>query len=251
MSILDKNQITDIKICGRILRAALLETADNCKAGISTLKLDEIAENAIIKAGARPSFKKYFVAGVGEFPSALCISINDEIVHGLPDENRILKNGDIVSLDLGAEYHGIYTDSAVTVPVGKVEPELLRLIDTTKASLQLGIKEAKAGNRIGDIGAAVETKAKADGFAVIRDYVGHGIGTKPHMPPQIPNFGDSGVGNEIVEGMALAIEPMVVTGSPETFVDDNGWTVKTADKSMAAHFEHTVVIIDGKPVIVT
>jgi len=251
MSILSENQIVDIKICGKILHDALLEVANSCHAGVSTAKIDQIAENAIIKAGARPSFKNYLVAGVGEYPSALCISINDEIVHGLPDKNRRLEDGDIVSLDLGAEYHGIYTDSAVTVPVGKVSAELSKLIDTTKTALELGIREATAGNHIGDIGVAVETKAKADGFEVIRDYVGHGIGTKPHMSPQIPNFGTAGRGEEIVEGMALAIEPMIVTGSPKTLVDSNGWTVKTADGSMAAHFEHTIVTIDGKPVVVT
>lgn len=249
-NILNKDEIELIKISGRILKESLSEVVNAVKPGISTLRLDEIAYRAIKERGAEPSFKDYEVKGSGLFPSTLCVSVNDEVVHGLPSE-RILKEGDIVSLDIGAGYKGIYTDMAVTVPVGKVSPEATNLIETTKKCLSIGIKQAIAGNRIGDIGNAVQIRAEEKGFGVVRDLVGHGIGREPHMSPHIPNFGNKNSGPDIVEGMALAIEPMLTEGDYDIKVKEDGWTVATLDGSLSAHFEHTVVISDGKPVIVT
>jgi methionyl aminopeptidase len=181
----------------------------------------------------------------------LCISINDEIVHGIPSRDRIVQDGDIVSLDLGAEYEGIFTDMAITLIAGKSDVEKDHLIKVTKEALYQGIEEARIGNTIGDIGAAIERYVIKNDLEVIKDYVGHGIGTKPHMWPQIPNFGKPGSGPKVVEGMALAIEPMTTVGNSSTMVQNNRWTVKTKSGSYAAHFEHTVLIENGKPLIVT
>jgi methionyl aminopeptidase len=190
------------------------------------------------------------VKGSGSFPASLCISVNDEVVHGLPTE-RVIKDGDVVSLDLGAIYNGMCTDMAVTVAVGEVDTNIKKLISVTRDSLNLGISEAKAGNFIGDIGNAVQTYAEKNKFGVVRDLVGHGIGVEPHMQPSIPNFGKKGSGAEIVEGMALAIEPMLTEGNYNVKVGRDGWTVLTRDGSIAAHFEHTIVIVGGKPLVVT
>lgn len=249
-NILNKDQIVDLKKSGKLLAEALKVTTDAVVQGISTLKLDEIAEKALRDRGLRPSFKHYFVAGAGEFPSSICISVNEEIVHGIPG-GRTLKDGDIVSIDIGGEYHGVCTDMAVTVPVGEISVEARKLIGVTEKSLELGVAQAKAGSHIGDIGHAVQVYAEANDLGVIRDFVGHGIGLKPHLPPQIPNFGDIGDGEEIVEGMALAIEPMLALGDYDVTVSKNRWTVSTTDRSLAAHFEHTLIVEDGKPVIVT
>lgn len=249
-NILNKEEINLIKICGKILKESLSEVKSSLKPGITTLRLDEIAYNAIKKRGAEPSFKDYEVKGAGHFPFSLCVSVNDEVVHGLPSE-RILQEGDIVSLDLGAQYKGIYTDMAATVPVGEIKDSAKKLIETTKKCLAIGIAEAKVGNRIGNIGFSVQQYAEKNGFGVVRDLVGHGIGREAHMFPHIPNFGDKDAGPVIVEGMALAIEPMLTEGDYNIHVKNDGWTVLTMDSSLSAHFEHTIVIIDGKPVIVT
>jgi len=251
MNILDSEQIKKIKICGKILAESLEEAKKKVKPGVTTLELDEIAESSLRAKGCSPAFKGYHVAGVGTFPSTLCVSVNDEIVHGIPSDKYILKDGDIISLDIGAGYEGIYTDMATTVPVGKISAEAARLLKLTEESLYTGIKQAKVGNRIGDIGAEIEPFADKHHLGLIRDYVGHGIGTEPHLPPQIPNFGQHNTGTKIVENMALAIEPMLTAKGADTTVDDNGWTVRTTDGSLAAHFEHTIIIENGKPVIVT
>ncbi|PIS07550.1 type I methionyl aminopeptidase [Candidatus Berkelbacteria bacterium CG10_big_fil_rev_8_21_14_0_10_43_13] len=251
MNILKTDQIKKIKICGKILADSLDEVKKKVRPGITTIELDELAEKLLRAKGCTPAFKGYYVAGAGTFPSTLCVSINDEIVHGIPSEKYILKDGDIISLDIGAGYNGIYTDMATTVPVGKISAEAARLLKLTEESLYIGIKQAKAGNRIGDIGAEIEPFAGKHHLGLIRDYVGHGIGPEPHLPPQIPNFGQHNTGAKIIENMALAIEPMLTTGGEDTVVDDNGWTVRTTDGSLAAHFEHTIIIENGKPAIVT
>jgi len=249
-NILDKEEIKSIKICGKILRESLDEVKSAVKPGVSTLRLDEIAYYAIKKRGAEPSFKGYEVKGAGTFPSTLCVSINDEVVHGLPSE-RVLEEGDIISLDIGARFQGVCTDMAVTVGVGEISDEAEKLMKVTKECLMLGIREARIGNRIGDIGFAVQQHAEKNGFGVVRDLVGHGIGREAHMAPHIPNFGDKGKGPIIEEGMALAIEPMLTVGDYDVTVKNDGWTVVTCDGSFSAHFEHTVIITNRKPVIVT
>ncbi len=250
-NVLNKEDVKKIKICGRKLAETIFEVGKIVKPGVSTLELDTLAEKLLIEKGCVPAFKNYYVAGAGNYPATLCVSINDEIVHGIPSKERILQNGDIVSLDIGAGHEGIYTDIATTLPVGKVSSDAARLLKLTEESLYLGIDQAQAGRSIGDIGAAIETYADKEKLGLIRDYVGHGIGTKPHLPPQIPNFGQKGTGAEIVEGMALAIEPMLTSGGGETVIADDGWTVKTVDHSLSAHFEHTIIVENGRAVIVT
>lgn len=249
-NILNKEEIVLIKICGKILKDCLFEVEQSIKPGITTKKLDEIAFRAIKKRNAKPSFLGYEVKGAGSFPSTLCVSANNEVVHGLPSE-RILREGDIVSLDIGAKYKGLYTDMAITVPVGEISKKAEELINTTKKCLQIGIKEAKAGNHIGNIGHSVQKCAEKKGFGVVRDLVGHGIGRDAHLLPHIPNFGDQDSGPIIEEGMALAIEPMLTEGNYNIQIQTDGWTVATKDNLLSAHFEHTIVIEKGKPVIVT
>ena len=250
-NILDKNQIELLKISGNILKNALLSVKKELKPGISTKELDQIAEEYIRKHGGIPSFKDYRVRGVGSYPASLCVSINDEVVHGLPNPNRLIKDGDLVSLDLGVDYRGICSDMAETVYVGECPKEIENFIKTTKESLEAGIKSAVVGNNIGAIGHTVEMIAKSEGYGVVRDLIGHGIGVLPHMDPPIPNYGNNEDGPKIREGMALAIEPMLTMGDEEVLSTSDGWTIVTADSSLAAHFEHTIIIIDGKPVIVT
>lgn len=251
MNILDKEQIKLIKICGHKLAKTLSAVVERTVSGADLGELDSFAYDFLIKEGCQSSFKNYHVEGIGDYPTTLCVSVNDEIVHGIPVLGRKIKSGDIVSIDIGAEYKGIYTDMATTVAVGKISRDAKNLIFGTKKSLEIGIGHALAGNHIGDIGASIESFARSNNFGIIRDYVGHGIGTKPHLPPQIPNFGIAGTGANIIEGMALAIEPMLTLGSEKTVVSDDGWTVMTQDGSLAAHFEHTVIIEGGKPIIVT
>ncbi|MFA7253541.1 MAG: type I methionyl aminopeptidase [Patescibacteria group bacterium] len=250
-NILNKKQIDDIKVCGRILSEAIHKAADFCRAGVDTLSLDALAEEYLLTHGCRPAFKNYYVPGAGEFPFSLCVSVNNEIVHGLPSSERILREADVVSLDLGAEYKGVFTDMAITVTVGPVSEDVKILIESTKEALNQGISQVKAGNHIGDIGYSIEKYALSKGLGIVRDYVGHGVGTGVHVQPQIPNFGTQNTGPVIEEGMALAIEPMLTLGAGETSVHPNRWTVQSADNSIAAHFEHTVVVIDGKPLVVT
>ena len=248
---LSPEEILSLKAGGRFLAEALALVCKAVRPGVSTAELNQIAEHELALRNCRPSFKNYYVAGAGEYPAALCISINDEIVHGLPDAGRLLQDGDIVSLDLGAEYQGIYSDMAVTVAAGEISKESQRLIEVTKHSLETGIAAITPGAKIGDIGAAIEEYVESEGFAVIKDYVGHGIGRKPHELPQIPNFGRKGTGPLIADNQALAIEPMVSVGDFHTMVANDGWTVKTLDGSLSAHFEHTVIVENGLPVIVT
>ena len=204
--------------------------------GVSTLDLDQLAERRLRDAGALPAFKGYH-----GYPATICASVNDQVVHGIPNA-RPLKSGDIVSVDMGAKLDGFFGDSAVTVPVGTVSAEAQRLLQVTSASLDRALAAVKPGNRVQDIGAAVQQYVEAHGFSVVREFVGHGIGTALHEEPQIPNYGTPGRGARLAEGMTLAIEPMVNAGKPAVKVLSDGWTAVTKDGSLSAHFEHTVVV---------
>jgi methionyl aminopeptidase len=221
--------------------------------GVSTYDLEVAAEKMITDAGARPAFKGYPNPAAGsKFPYVLCVSVNDEIVHGMPSQKKILKAGDIVSIDTGVQLNGYYGDSAITVPVGKISEEAQRLIDVTRESLELAIDKARPGNRLFDICGAVERHVSAHGFSIVREFVGHGIGTQMHEEPQIPNYIDRRNENpRLKEGMVLAIEPMVNAGKPGSRVKPDKWTAVTEDGRFSAHFEHTVAVTANGPWVLT
>ena len=225
---------------------ALKVAGEAVEPGISTWEIDKIAYDFIKKQGAEPNFLNY-----GGFPATACISINDEVIHGIPSKKRIIKDGDIVSIDLGATINGYNGDNAATFICGTCSPEIKRLVDTTQESLYKGIEAAVPGGRIGDIGSAVQTYCEERGFSVVRDFVGHGVGTKLHEEPSVPNFGHAGRGIRLLPGMTLAIEPMINLGTYKVKQLSDGWTVKTADGKASAHFEHTIAITEGGPVILT
>lgn len=225
---------------------ALKVIGEAVEPGVSTLELDTLAEKFIRSKGARPNFK-----GLYGFPATACISINNEVIHGIPAKNRILKSGDIVSVDLGAEFEGYNGDNAATFACGDVSDEAKRLMEVTKESLYEGIRHALPGGRVGDISHAVQQYVESRGYSVVRKYVGHGVGTSLHEAPEIPNFGVSGRGVRLVPGMTIAIEPMVNAGSYDVKVMPDGWTVLTSDGSLSAHFEHTVAITADGPKIMT
>jgi len=231
---------------GGITAQILEEMVNMAKPGISTGDLDKYAERRIKELGALPAFKGY-----NGFPASVCISLNDEVVHGIPSSKRVLKDGDIVSLDFGVIYQGWYGDSARTVAVGKVKPEVQKLVDTTRESLYKGIEQCREGNRVFDIGHAVQNYVEGFGFSVVREFVGHGIGRALHEDPQVPNYGPKGKGLLLKVGMVLAIEPMINAGSHEVKVLADGWTAVTVDRSLSAHFEHTVAITPKGPEILT
>lgn len=232
---------------GAILGSALVLLRDAVRPGISTLELDQIAERFIRDhEGATPAFK-----GLYGFKGSACISINEEIVHGIPSRKRILAEGDIVTLDLGVKLGGYYTDSAITVPVGRVDAATQRLLDVTAASLEAGIRAAVVGNHIGDIGHAVQQVVEPAGFSIVRDLVGHGLGLSLHEEPQVPNYGKPKRGPTLAPGLTIAIEPMVNAGVPHTRTLSDKWTVVTADGRRSAHFEHTVAITESGPRILT
>lgn len=239
-------QIAEMKIAGRITGEALLVARDNIREGISTYELDKIIRRFIEKSGAKPSF-----FGYGGFPGSACISINDEVIHGIPSRSRILHEGDIVKVDVGACYHGYHGDSARTFPVGNVSEEALKLIEATKQSFFEGIAAVKTGARIGDIGYAVESYVKQYGFSVVKKYVGHGVGHELHEDPNVPNFGTPGRGVRLCKWMTLAIEPMVNVGTCAVKEMPDGWTVKTADGKLSAHYENTVLLTDDGVQILT
>jgi len=232
---------------GKILADTVEHLRASVHPGISTGELDDIAE-AFIRShdGAVPAFK-----GLYGFPGSICASVNQEIVHGIPSKKRVLREGDIISIDVGVGYKGYFTDSATTVPVGEISGEAKRLLDVTKASLEAGIAAAKPGNHIGDIGAAVQAVVEAEGFSVVRDLVGHGIGVEFHEEPQVPNYGKPKRREKLVSGLTLAIEPMVNVGGPATKTLSDKWTIVTVDGSLSAHFEHTVAITDDGPRVLT
>jgi len=230
---------------GKILAGIMEELEKKVRPGIITKELDRVAETLIFKFGGEPSFK-----GHEGFPAALCISINEEIVHGVPSE-RILKEGDVISLDIGMKYKGFHTDMAVSLPVGKVLPEVKRLILATKKSLKRGIKKAKPGNTFGDIGNTIQRHVESQGFSVVRELCGHGIGRELHEDPQILNYGKRHLGPEITEGMVFCIEPMVTTGSWQIKKSKDGYGYETKDGSLACHFEHTIAVFKNGPKILT
>ncbi len=232
---------------GRILAATLDHLTRTVAPGMTTGEVDAIAE-AFIRShdGAVPAFK-----GLYGFPGAICISVNQEIVHGIPSKKRVLAEGDIVSLDVGVKYQGFFTDAARTVPVGRIDGASQRLLDVTKASLDAGIAACVVGNHLGDVGHAIQVVAEAAGYSIVRELVGHGVGHQPHEEPQVPNYGKPKRGMKLVPGLTLAIEPMVNIGKAETRTLADKWTVVTADGTRSAHFEHTVAITDAGPRILT
>src|SRR5256885_12460433 len=230
---------------GRVLEEVGEELKAACRAGVRTIELDKLAERRIRAAGARPGFLGYH-----GFPNSICVSINDEAVHGIPGKRRI-EDGDIVSLDLGLVLDGFWADMGCTVAVGKVEPEARRLMQVTEECLAIAIRHAQPGGRLGDISASVQQHAESHGFSVIRQFVGHGIGRQMHEDPQLPNFGLPGTGPELKPGMTLAIEPMVNQGEAEVYIKPDGWTVCTSDGSLSAYFEHTVAITKNGPRVLT
>lgn len=218
----------------------LAEVAALIKPGVTTLQLDAVAEEFIRDNGAEPGFKGY-----GGFPNTLCASLNEAVVHGIPND-RPLENGDVISLDCGVLKNGFYGDSAYTFEVGEVDPEIQKLLSVTKECLTLAIEQAVTGKRIGDIGAAVQTHAEANGYGVVRELVGHGLGRELHEAPEVPNYGRRGNGPRLVDGMVLAIEPMINLGTREVLTDTDGWTIVTKDRKVSAHFEHDIVVRKGK-----
>ncbi|NIM50014.1 MAG: type I methionyl aminopeptidase [Gemmatimonadales bacterium] len=247
ITIKSAREIETMALAGRILADALTLVASRVQPGVSTAELDRVAEEFIRSyPGARPSFK-----GLYDFPASLCTSINSEIVHGIPCEKRVLKDGDIISIDCGVYLEGLHADSAITKAVGAVTEEVQRLLQVTQKALEAGIKTALVGNHVGDIGHAVQQIAEGAGCSVVRELVGHGIGASFHEEPQVPNYGKPKRGPRLTPGMTLAIEPMVTTGGPEIRTLDDKWTVVTADGSLSAHFEHTVVIQPDGPRILT
>ncbi len=238
-------EIEVMREAGRITARALDAVSSAVRPGVTTADLDAIAEDVIVKAGARPAFKGYH-----GFPATLCTSVNDQVVHGIPG-GRVLKEGEIVSVDCGAIVDGYYGDSARTFPVGQVSAAANRLMDVTKRSLEAGIARCRPGMRLYDVSAAVQEVAEAAGFSVVREYVGHGIGRSMHEDPQVPNYGKAGTGPTLRTGMVLAIEPMINAGAADVRSLDDGWTVVTLDGAMSAHFEHTVAVTEDGPLVLT
>ena len=240
-----RSEIEKMRKSNTIVAVILEELRKKIRPGVKTIELDRLSEELALKKGARPAFKGY-----RGYPYSLCTSVNSEVVHGMPSE-RELKEGDIVSLDFGILNDGYYGDAAVTVPVGEITPAARKLLKVTEEALYRGIAEVRAGNRIGDISAAIQGHVEASGYSVVRDLVGHGIGKSLHEDPQVPNYGTSGRGVELKPGMAFAIEPMVNEGTYRVDILRDGWTVVTADGKLSAHFEHSVAITENGPVILS
>jgi len=239
-----QTELEKMRRSGRIV-GQVLETV--VAPGVSTMDLERVAEEKIHELGAKPAFKGYY-----DYPCVLCTSVNNEIIHGIPSEKRVLKEGDIVSIDCGVVLDGYYGDSAITVPVGNtIAPELKKLLEVTETSLKKAIQEVRLGKTVGDVGAAVQEYVESNGFSVVREFVGHGIGTRLHEEPQVPNYGVRGHGTRLREGMVLAIEPMVNIGKPEARVLGDKWTAVTVDGSYSAHFEHCVAVTRNGPLVLT
>lgn len=245
-----KKEIDYIRESCRIVAEVLQLLKSYTKPGVTTLELDRLAEDYILSNNARAAFKGYSQSGSFDFPGSICSSIDDEVVHGIPG-NRALKEGELLSVDVGVEKNGFFGDAAISIAVGTLSQEKQRLMDVTEKSLYLGIEQAITGNRIGDIGNAIQTYVEANGFSVVRDLCGHGVGKHLHEDPQISNYGKKGTGALIKNGMTMAIEPMINLGSYKVFVEEDGWTVRTSDGFPSAHFEHTIAVVEGKPEILT
>jgi methionyl aminopeptidase len=239
-------EIEKMHRAGLLVWGALEKMRAMVRPGISTKDLDEFAESYTVENGAHPAFKGY-----RGYPGSVCTSINQEVVHGIPSASRRLREGDILSMDFGVELDGYFADAALTVPVGKIAPEREKLLRVTRESLEHAIDKVRPGNRLGDVSSAVQAWVEKNGFSVVREFVGHGIGTRMHEDPQLPNYGTPGQGARLQEGMVLAIEPMVNTGGPAVKVLDDDWTAVTADGSDSAHFEHTVAVTKNGPWILT
>ncbi len=238
-------QIAEIRKSNEIVAEALSFIEKFMEPGIETRILDREIENFILKKKAKPAFK-----GLYGFPAATCISVNDVVVHGIPDKRK-LKDGDIVGIDIGVELNGYYGDGAKTFLIGNVEPKVVKLCKVTEESLYKGIEKCLIGNRVGDISAAIQEHVEKHGYSVVREFVGHGVGIKPHEDPQVPNYGQRGKGMRLKRGMVLAIEPMINMGTHEVYVMDDKWTVRTADGLPSAHYEHSVAILDDGPIILS
>ena len=242
----NSTQISAMIEAGRITGEALLVAREHVREGVSTKELDTLIRRHIEKCGAKPSFLGYC-----GFPGSACISVNDEVIHGIPSEKKILREGDIVKIDVGAFYKGYHGDSARTIPVGKVSDEAMKLIETTRNSFFCGVEALKIGNRIGDVGHAIQSCVEKEGFSVVRKYIGHGIGRDLHESPDVPNYGTAGRGTRLCAGMVIAIEPMVNVGTEEVYELADGWTVKTRDSSLSAHYENTVALTSDGVIITT
>jgi len=246
ITIKSKSEVEKMRIAGRITGDALKVLEKHIRPGISTMQIDKIAHDYIVSKGARPGFLHY-----GGFPGSVCTSVNDELIHGIPSKKRVLKEGDIISLDIGACWQGYNGDAARTFAVGKISDEAQRLIDVTEASFFEGIKCATHGARIGDVSAAIQEFVEKHGYSIVRDYTGHGVGRDLHEEPSVPNYGRAGRGVKLAAGMTIAIEPMVNQGTYQIELLDNDWTVVTADGSLSAHYENTVLITHGECEILT
>jgi methionyl aminopeptidase len=246
VTIKKSEEIKILKQGGKILSSIVHQVAQEAQEGITTLELDGIAEKLFEKSGGSPSFK-----GFSGYPATTCISVNEELVHGIPRKDKVIKKGDIVSIDIGLKYKGLFTDMAVTVPIGKIPKKTQKLVKVTKKALDIGIEELKPGNTIGDIGYAVQKYVESLGYSVVRSLVGHGVGYKVHEDPRVPNFGEKGSGIRLEQGMVLALEPMVNIGQPDVMTKEDNWTIATADGSLCAHFEHTIAITSQGHEIIT
>ncbi|RLD96385.1 MAG: type I methionyl aminopeptidase [Aquificota bacterium] len=247
-----RDEIEKIRESSRIVAEVLQTLREFIRPGITTWALNKKAEEVIKKRKARAAFKGYKPSfGSGAYPAALCVSINEEVIHGIPSTRRVIKEGDIVSMDVGVCYKGYYGDGATTVAVGEVEDRVKELLKVAEEALYRGIEAARVGNRVGDISFAVQSYVESHGFSVIREFVGHGVGKRIHEEPPVPNFGEPGRGPLLKEGMTIAIEPMVAVGSGEVRIKEDGWTAVTVDGSWAAHFEHTIAVLEEGPRILT
>lgn len=239
-------EIEKMRKSGILLRQVHQAVSETVRPGATTMDLERVAEAKIRELGAVPAFKGY-----NGYPACLCTSVNDEVIHGIPSEKRVLSEGDVVSVDCGLVLNGYYSDAAVTYPVGRLSLEARKLLDVTKASLEQAIQEVHVGQTLGDIGAAVQGMCESEGFGVVREFVGHGIGKSMHEDPQVPNYGRRGKGTKLKAGMVLAIEPMINAGSADVKVLKDGWTAVTVDGSLSAHFEHTVAVTANGPLVLT
>lgn len=246
INIKSAREIAKMQKAGEIVAFAHRAVSNAICAGISTKELDAVAHNAIVSKGATPSF-----LGYNGFPKSICASINNVVIHGIPSESAVLKEGDIISIDIGAYYDGYHGDSAATYGVGEITDTAKLLIDTAKKAFFAGIKNARQGQRISDISSAVQQYVEEKGFSVVRDFVGHGIGTALHEQPEVPNFGAAGKGQRLCAGMTLAVEPMINAGRPEVRIKNDGWTVVTIDGSLSAHYEHSIAVTCAEPLLLT
>ena len=245
-----REEIDRMRAASAVVAEVLATLRERVRPGVSTAELDRLAEELTRRRGAVPAFKGYEVGG-RVFPASVCISINDEVVHGIPSEARVLRDGDIVGLDFGVSLDGYYGDAAATIPVGRVTPVVARLLATTEAALQAGINALCPGAHVADVAGAIQDVAEGAGYSLVREFVGHGIGRRLHEEPQVPNYRTGARGPKLKEGLVLAIEPMVNAGRPEVYLKDDGWTAATCDGSLSAHFEHSVAVTAGGPYILT